>query len=245
MVHVGLVNLPQVVLLHDLNEYGKGLLFRNVLDEQEAADESAALAVADFGIVDRIGLGTQRKADKSSASSQLSRLDGGTTTHLHHVEQALLATLVAKELVVGISAVDVASNDLLARRLLLDVVPELLLGVGEIGAAQVLPSERPQIEWNALSNVLFELGGLLFGPRVPVGDDLVPKLPADLLHFGDCNKTIHHAVDIPIPFLQTKSLTNNHLHEAKQLRSSSGRLVPKTNANCFRDCLWNRSRCWN
>lgn len=136
MVHVGLVDLSQIVLLHDLNEYGKGLLFWYVLDEQEAADEGAALTVAHFGIMNGIGL--------------------------HHVEQALLATLVAKELVVRIGAVNVASNDLLARRLLLDVVLELLFGVGEIGAAQVLPSERTQVEWNALSNVLFELGGLLF-----------------------------------------------------------------------------------
>ena len=159
MVHVGLVDLPQVVLLHDLDEYGKRLLLRYALDEQEAADEGAALAVAHFGVVDRVGL--------------------------HHVEQALLAALVAKELVVRIGAVNVAPDDLLARRLLLDVVLELLLGVGEIGAAQVLPGERAQVEWNALSNVLFELAGLLFGPRVPVGDDLVPQLPADLLHLGD------------------------------------------------------------
>lgn len=56
MIHIRLVDLSEIIMLHDLNENSERLLLRNILNEQKATNESGALAIADFGIVDRVGL---------------------------------------------------------------------------------------------------------------------------------------------------------------------------------------------
>ena len=138
------------------------------LDEQEAANERAALTVADLRVVNGVGL--------------------------HDIEETLLAGGRAKELVVGIGAIDVAPNDLLARRLTLDVVAELVARqVGLVRAAHVLPRDRPQVDRYALAYVVPELCGPLLAPLRPLVYDLIPQLPADLVErvaLGHCNVCI-------------------------------------------------------
>lgn len=132
---------------------------RAYLYEQEATNESTALTVAHLGIMNRIGL--------------------------HHIEQTLLTGRISKELIVRIGAIHVTSNDLLTRRLSLYVLFVLVLGVAGVRSAQILPGKWPQVDRYSLAYVLFELTGLLLGPHVPLGDYLIPQLPADLIKLRD------------------------------------------------------------
>jgi hypothetical protein len=123
--------------------------------KKKTANKCTALAVAHLRIMDRVGL--------------------------HHIEQIFLTGGRAKELVIRVGSVHVATYDLFARRLLLDVLLEPVLGVGEIGAAQILPRYGPQVDWYAFADVLFQLCGLFLRPYVPLGDYLIPQLPAYLV----------------------------------------------------------------
>lgn len=83
-------HLAKAVVLHHANEHCEGFKFWH-MKKQKPHDESATLAIANFAVVQRVGL--------------------------HHIEQRLLARsiLLSEKLLFRVCACDVATNDLLTR----------------------------------------------------------------------------------------------------------------------------------